>query len=124
MALVPLIQPPIMKALTTDKERKIRMVVLRTVSKREKILSGGAVAAGGAPAAGRRAAAGMFCFGNLMRESGGGALERYGAERADQHRHHLPRAVGGAAGGGQVHAQPRYRQIPVLEDVFCVGTVS
>ena len=38
MALVPLIQPPIMKALTTDKERKIRMVQLRTVSKREKIL--------------------------------------------------------------------------------------
>ncbi|WP_261907263.1 sodium ion-translocating decarboxylase subunit beta, partial [Salmonella enterica] len=38
MALVPLIQPPIMKALTSEKERKIRMVQLRTVSKREKIL--------------------------------------------------------------------------------------
>ncbi|WP_118998515.1 sodium ion-translocating decarboxylase subunit beta, partial [Salmonella enterica] len=38
MALVPLIQPPIMKALTTETERKIRMVQLRTVSKREKIL--------------------------------------------------------------------------------------
>ncbi|WP_270761891.1 sodium ion-translocating decarboxylase subunit beta, partial [Klebsiella variicola] len=37
-ALVPLIQPPIMKALTSDRERKIRMVQLRTVSKREKIL--------------------------------------------------------------------------------------
>ncbi len=36
MALVPLIQPPIMKALTTETERKIRMVQLRTVSKREK----------------------------------------------------------------------------------------
>ncbi|GHK53140.1 hypothetical protein KPZU09_28760 [Klebsiella pneumoniae] len=36
MALVPLIQPPIMKALTTDKERKIRMVQLRTVSKRRR----------------------------------------------------------------------------------------
>ncbi|MFO6295599.1 sodium ion-translocating decarboxylase subunit beta, partial [Pseudomonas aeruginosa] len=35
MALVPLIQPPIMKALTTDKERKIRMVQLRTLSRRE-----------------------------------------------------------------------------------------
>ncbi|HBX2058285.1 TPA: hypothetical protein MHR78_27615, partial [Klebsiella variicola] len=34
MALVPLIQPPIMKALTSDRERKIRMVQLRTVSKR------------------------------------------------------------------------------------------
>ncbi|WP_119002385.1 sodium ion-translocating decarboxylase subunit beta [Salmonella enterica] len=38
MALVPLIQPPIMRALTSEKERKIRMVQLRTVSKREKIL--------------------------------------------------------------------------------------
>ncbi len=36
MALVPLIQPPIMRALTSEKERKIRMVQLRTVSKREK----------------------------------------------------------------------------------------
>ncbi len=38
MALVPVIQPPIMKALTTDKERRIRMSQLRQVSKTEKIL--------------------------------------------------------------------------------------
>ena len=38
MALVPMIQPPIMKALTTDRERKIRMQQLREVSKLEKIL--------------------------------------------------------------------------------------
>ena len=38
MALVPVIQPPIMKALTTDKERKIEMKQLRSVSKREKII--------------------------------------------------------------------------------------
>ena len=38
MALVPVIQPPIMRALTTDKERKIRMSQLRQVSKTEKIL--------------------------------------------------------------------------------------
>ena len=38
MALVPVIQPPIMKLLTTDKERKIEMKQLRTVSKREKII--------------------------------------------------------------------------------------
>ncbi len=106
MALVPLIQPPIMKALTTDKERKIRMVQLRTVSKREDPLPGGAVAAGGAPAAGRRAAAGDVLLRQPdARERRGGAAERYGAERADQHRHHLPRAVGGGqAGGGQVPA--------------------
>lgn len=38
MALVPIIQPPIMKALTTDKERKIKMKQLRHVSKTEKIV--------------------------------------------------------------------------------------
>ena len=38
MSLVPIIQPPIMKALTTEKERKIKMQQLRPVSKLEKIL--------------------------------------------------------------------------------------
>ena len=38
MALVPVIQPPIMKALTTDAERKIKMKQLRPVSKTEKVL--------------------------------------------------------------------------------------
>ena len=38
MALIPLIQPPIMKALTTEKERKVKMTQLRTVSKTEKII--------------------------------------------------------------------------------------
>ncbi len=38
MSLVPIIQPPIMKLLTTDKERKIKMEQLRPVSKLEKIL--------------------------------------------------------------------------------------
>ncbi|MCM1321398.1 MAG: sodium ion-translocating decarboxylase subunit beta [Bacteroides sp.] len=38
MALVPMIQPPIMKALTTEKERRIKMHQLRPVSKAEKIL--------------------------------------------------------------------------------------
>ena len=71
MALVPLIQPPIMKALTSESERKIRMVQLRTVSKREKIvfpaillLLVALLLPDAAPLLG------MFCFGNLMRESG------------------------------------------------------
>ena len=38
MSLIPLIQPPIMKALTTKKEREIKMEQLRTVSKAEKII--------------------------------------------------------------------------------------
>ena len=38
MALIPMIQPPFMKLLTTDKERKIKMTALRPVSRTEKIL--------------------------------------------------------------------------------------
>ncbi|MBO5230651.1 MAG: sodium ion-translocating decarboxylase subunit beta [Clostridia bacterium] len=38
MALIPLIQPPLMKLLTTEKERKVEMKQLRTVSKTEKII--------------------------------------------------------------------------------------
>ncbi|WP_306169155.1 sodium ion-translocating decarboxylase subunit beta [Halomonas sp. MMSF_3323] len=71
MALVPLIQPPIMKALTTKKERSIAMTQLRPVSKLEKIVFPLALLIlvvlflpDAAPLLG------MFCFGNLMRECG------------------------------------------------------
>lgn len=71
MALVPLIQPPIMRALTTDAERKIMMHQLRHVSKLEKILFPivllilvALLLPDAAPLLG------MFCFGNLMRECG------------------------------------------------------
>lgn len=71
MALVPIIQPPIMRALTSVEERKIRMVQLRVVSKREKILFPMLVLALCVlflPAA--SPLIGMFCLGNLFRESG------------------------------------------------------
>ncbi|MDG6346497.1 sodium ion-translocating decarboxylase subunit beta [Glaesserella parasuis] len=71
MALVPLIQPPIMRALTTEQERKIKMVQLRNVSTREKVLFPivllilvALLLPDAAPLLG------MFCFGNLMRVSG------------------------------------------------------
>ncbi|GGA72518.1 oxaloacetate decarboxylase subunit beta [Neiella marina] len=71
MALVPIIQPPIMKALTSEKERQIPMGQLRAVSKKEKIVFPLAVLAlailflpASAPLVG------MFCLGNLMKESG------------------------------------------------------
>jgi len=71
MALVPLIQPPIVKALTTREERAIRMVQLREVSKAERILFPlvllllvALLLPSAAPLLG------MFCFGNLMRECG------------------------------------------------------
>lgn len=71
MALVPIIQPPIMKALTTKEERAVVMEQLRPVSKREKILFPLAVlflTILFLPAA--TPLVGMFCLGNLMRESG------------------------------------------------------
>ncbi|MDA7754689.1 sodium ion-translocating decarboxylase subunit beta [Pseudomonadales bacterium] len=71
MALVPLIQPPIMRALTTQAEREIEMTQLRDVSQAEKIffpimllLLVALMVPSAAPLLG------MFCFGNLMRECG------------------------------------------------------
>ena len=71
MALVPLIQPPIMRLFTTEKERQIQMVQLREVSKTEKIvfpimlvLLVGLLLPDAAPLLG------MFAFGNLMKECG------------------------------------------------------
>ncbi|SOB75888.1 oxaloacetate decarboxylase, beta subunit [Marinobacter sp. LV10R510-11A] len=71
MALVPMIQPPIMKALTTKKERAIKMSQLRPVAKKEKIIFPIVVLIATAlflPDA--APLLGMFCFGNLMRECG------------------------------------------------------
>jgi len=71
MALVPIIQPPIMKALTSKEEREIKMGQLRPVSNREKILFPLAVLFMTIlflPAA--TPLVGMFCFGNLMKECG------------------------------------------------------
>lgn len=71
MALVPLIQPSIMKALTTKEERKIEMKQLRPVSKLEKIcfpITVLVLVALFLPSA--APLLGMFCFGNLMKECG------------------------------------------------------
>ena len=71
MALVPIIQPPIMRVLTSERERAIEMVQLREVSQLEKIvfpllllLLVAFLLPSAAPLLG------MFCFGNLMRECG------------------------------------------------------
>ncbi len=71
MALVPVIQPPIMRALTTKKERKIVMAQLRPVSKKEKILFPIVVTTFVAlllPSA--TPLVGMLMLGNLFRECG------------------------------------------------------
>lgn len=71
MALIPLIQPPIMRLLTTEKERKIKMGQLRKISKAEKIafpiivtLFCSLLLPSVAPLIG------MLMYGNIMRESG------------------------------------------------------
>ena len=71
MALVPIIQPPIMRLLTTKKERAVVMTQLRTVSKTEKIMFPIIVTIVVAlllPSA--APLVGMLMLGNLMRESG------------------------------------------------------
>ncbi|NJE86026.1 sodium ion-translocating decarboxylase subunit beta [Thermococcus sp. CX2] len=71
MSLVPLIQPPIIKALTNKEERRIRMEQLRPVSKREKIMFPiitAIVISLLVPSAGPLI--GMLMIGNLFRESG------------------------------------------------------
>ena len=80
MALVPIIQPPIMRALTTEEERKIKMEQLRPVSKLEKILFPIIVTAvvclilpSTAPLVG------MLMLGNLFKECG---VVKYLAETA------------------------------------------
>ncbi|MBE0643836.1 MAG: sodium ion-translocating decarboxylase subunit beta [Bacteroidetes bacterium] len=71
MGLVPIIQPPIMKLLTTKKERLIRMKPPRAVSKTEKIMfpivgfiATGFISPGALPLLG------MLFFGNVLKESG------------------------------------------------------
>ncbi|MDE6005573.1 MAG: sodium ion-translocating decarboxylase subunit beta [Oscillospiraceae bacterium] len=71
MALVPVIQPPLMRLLTTKKEREIKMPQLRTPSKTEKIIFPVVVTLVVAllvPSAG--ALVGMLMFGNILKESG------------------------------------------------------
>ncbi|WP_150539432.1 sodium ion-translocating decarboxylase subunit beta [Actinobacillus vicugnae] len=127
MALVPLIQPPIMKALTTDEERKIRMVQLRTVTNREKILFPiillllvALLLPDAAPLLG------MFCFGNLMRVSG--VVERLN-DTAQNALINIVTIFLGLSVGAKLVAdkflQPQTLGILLLGIVaFCIGTAS
>ena len=93
MALVPVIQPPIMRLLTTKKEREIKMSQLRPVSKTEKILFPIIIAViislllpSAAPLIG------CLMLGNLMKECGVvDPFEQDRAERADEYRGDFPR---------------------------------
>jgi oxaloacetate decarboxylase beta subunit len=127
MALVPLIQPPIMRLLTTADERRIEMKQLRVVTKREKIifpvmlviLVGLAV-----PSAARLL--GMFCFGNLMRECG--VVDRL-SDTTQNALINITTILLGLAVGSKLRAE----QFLVLETLgilvlgmiaFCIGTAT
>ncbi|WP_411548331.1 sodium ion-translocating decarboxylase subunit beta [Klebsiella pneumoniae] len=117
----------VLGALTTDKERKIRMVQLRTVSKREKILFPAVLLLlvalllpDAAPLLG------MFCFGNLMRESG--VVERL-SDTVQNALINIVTIFLGLSVGAKLVAdkflQPQTLGILVLGVIaFCVGTAA
>ena len=125
MALVPLIQPPIMRALTTAEERGIVMTQLRPVSKLEKIIFPvlllvlvALLLPDAAPLLG------MFCFGNLMRECG--VVERL-SDTAQNALINITTIFLGLSVGSKLSAdkflQPETLGILMLGVLaFCIGT--
>jgi sodium ion-translocating decarboxylase beta subunit len=127
MALVPLIQPPIMRALTSKKERSIKMSQLRPVSRLEKIVFPVAVLLltalflpDAAPLLG------MFCFGNLMRECG--VVERL-SETSQNALINIVTIALGLSVGAKLSAD-KFLDLQTLGILmlgmaaFCVGTIS
>ena len=127
MALVPLIQPPIMKALTTAEERKIVMTQLRSVSKTEKIVFPilllvlvALLLPDAAPLLG------MFCFGNLMKECG--VVERL-SDTAQNALINITTIFLGLSVGSKLSAD-KFLQMETLGILglgivaFCIGTAS
>jgi sodium ion-translocating decarboxylase beta subunit len=127
MALVPLIQPPIMRALTTPEERLIEMAQLRPVGKQEKIifplvllLLTAALLPSAAPLIG------MFCLGNLMRECG--VVERLSKTSQNELMNIVTIFLGLSVGsklGAQAFLRPETLGILVLGAVaFSFGTAA
>lgn len=127
MALVPIIQPPIMKALTTEEERKVKMVQLREVSKTEKILFPIVVTLlvslllpSSAPLIG------MLMLGNLIKESG--IVPNLTRTLTDQLMYIVTIFLGttvGAKASAEVFLRPETLKIIALGLVaFAVGTAS
>jgi len=125
MALVPVIQPPIMRLLTTKKERSVVMEQLRPVTRKEKIIFPIAVTIivsfivpDAAPLVG------MLMFGNLLRESG--AVERLVKTAQNELMNIVTIFLGtvvGATATAQNFLNPKTLLIIVLGLIaFCVGT--
>ena len=127
MALVPIIQPPIMKALTTKKERAVVMKQLRPVSRTEKILfpilvTGVCVLL--LPSA--ASLIGMLMLGNLFRESG--VVERISKTAQNELMNIITIFLGvtvGATANAATFLQVKTLLIIVLGLIaFCVGTAG
>ncbi len=127
MALVPIIQPPIMRALTTKKERSVVMEQLRPVSKTEKILFPIFVTLivvlllpSAAPLVG------MLMLGNLFRESG--VVERISKTAQNELMNIITIFLGvtvGATANANTFLQPKTLLIICLGLIaFCVGTAG
>lgn len=120
MALVPVIQPPVMMLLTTKKERLIRMKEPRTIGRRERIIfpiAAFLIAALIAP--GSIALLGMLFFGNLMKESG--VTERL-AETARYALIDIVTILLGFSVGASTQADTFLVAQSLL--IFCLGAVS
>jgi len=127
MALVPLIQPPIMRALTTKKERALKMVQLRQVGKLEKILFPlSIVVLAGMFLPDAAPLLGMFCFGNLMKECG--VVDRL-SDTVQNSLINIVTIVLGLSVGSQMLAET-FLTVQVLGILalgmvaFCVGTAT
>ncbi|MFM2476455.1 sodium ion-translocating decarboxylase subunit beta [Celerinatantimonas sp. MCCC 1A17872] len=127
MALVPLIQPPIMRAMTTKAERQIKMRQLRKVSKTEKIVFPimlliliALLLPSATPLLG------MFAFGNLMRECG--VVERLSKTTQNALINIVTIFLGLAVGSKLIaerFLQPQTIGILILGVLaFCVGTAA
>ncbi|CCE22241.1 sodium ion-translocating decarboxylase subunit beta [Methylotuvimicrobium alcaliphilum] len=127
MALVPLIQPPIMRALTTEKERMIEMKQLRAVSKSEKILFPlllllltALLLPSAAPLVG------MFCLGNLMNTCG--AVDRL-SKTAQNELINIVTIFLGLSVGSKLSAEAflKFETLGILglgAIAFCIGTAA
>lgn len=127
MALIPIIQPPIMRLLTTKKERQIVMEQLRPVSKTEKILFSIVVTIVGAlilPSA--AALLGSLMFGNLLREAG--VVERLSKTAQNELINIITIFLGlsvGAKANAELFLKPSTLGIILLGLVaFCFSTVG
>lgn len=127
MALVPIIQPPIMKALTTKKERRIKMEQLRCVSKTEKVIFPimvTIIVALIVPSA--TALVGMLMLGNLFKECG--VTERLSKTAQNELINIVTILLGvcvGATAGAEQFLRPETIKIIVLGVVaFSIGTAG